>query len=83
MPVFEYRCNECNTKFDVLHKSLNNQEEVVCPKCNSKDSKKLLSSFSASVSGNYERSFGGCENGSCGMADAQGGGCPSGMCGLN
>ncbi|MCU7492151.1 MAG: FmdB family zinc ribbon protein [Bacteroidota bacterium] len=83
MPVFEYRCRECNTKFDVLHKSHNSQEEVVCPRCKSKDNKKLLSSFSASVSsGSHEHSFGGCEHGSCGMADSLGG-CPSGMCGLN
>lgn len=82
MPVFEYRCKECNTKFDVLHKSYNNQEEVVCPKCKSKDNKKLLSSFSASVSGSSEHTFGGCENGNCGFSD-QHGGCASGMCGLN
>ncbi|HEX2869059.1 MAG TPA: zinc ribbon domain-containing protein [Ignavibacteriales bacterium] len=82
MPVFEYRCRECNTKFDVLHKSHESQEEVVCPKCKSKDNKKLLSSFSASVSsGSHDHSFGGgCESGSCGLP---GGGCASGMCGLN
>lgn len=82
MPVFEYRCNKCNAKFDVLHKSSNSQEEVVCPRCNSKDSRKLLSAFSAKVTGNFERSFGGCENGSCGLPEVPGG-CASGMCGLN
>ncbi|MCU7495409.1 MAG: zinc ribbon domain-containing protein [Ignavibacteria bacterium] len=83
MPLFEYRCNACNTKFEVLHKSLSSQEEVICPKCKSGDSKKLLSSFSASVSGHHEHSAGGCENGSCCMSGVPGG-CPSaGMCGMN
>lgn len=83
MPVFEYRCSECNTKFDVLHKSQNSQEEVVCPKCKSKDNKKLLSTFSASISqGSHDHSFGGCESGSCGLQNVPGG-CQSGMCGIN
>ena len=48
MPIFEYKCKQCNNKFEVLHKSSVNQEEVNCPKCNSTENKKLLSSFSAS-----------------------------------
>lgn len=51
MPVFEYRCADCNNKFEVFHKSTNHQDEVVCPSCNSSNNKKLLSSFSASFEG--------------------------------
>ncbi len=80
MPIFEYRCNGCNSKFDILHKSITKQEDVFCPECNSSNNKKLLSTFSAansssSSSGDY------CETGSCGVP--QTGGCASGMCGLN
>ncbi|MGE5399542.1 MAG: FmdB family zinc ribbon protein [Ignavibacteriales bacterium] len=83
MPIFEYRCNECNKKFEILHKSSTHQEEVVCPECNSKNNKKLLSSFSASVQGSSTASYAGdCSTGSCRFAD-QAGGCASGMCGLN
>lgn len=80
MPIFEYRCSKCNTKFEVLHKSTQISEEVTCPNCNSNDSKKLLSTFSASMNGktnNFNYSCGdgmGCANGSCG--------CNAGMCGL-
>lgn len=79
MPIFEYRCENCNTKFEVLHKSINHLDEVICPNCNSTKSKKLLSTFSASVNGssssfdNY--SAGSCESGTCG--------CGGGACGLN
>lgn len=79
MPVIEYKCKQCDTKYEVFHKSVSNQEEVTCPKCNSKESKKLFSSFSASVSSSH--SEGGCASGNCDVP--YGGGCASGMCGLN
>ncbi len=81
MPLFEYKCADCNTKYEVLHKSATNLSDVSCPNCNSKNAKKLLSTFSASVSDSSSSSYsGGCENGSCGLPS---GGCASGMCGLN
>jgi len=80
MPIFEYKCKQCNTKFEVLHKSSLNQEEVSCPKCNSKENKKLLSSFSAT---GFSSNSNSCENGSCGVEPSYSGGCSSGMCGLN
>lgn len=81
MPIFEYKCKQCDNKFEILHKSSVNQEEVTCPKCNSKENKKLLSTFSAS--GFSSSSNAGCESGSCGVQPSYGGGCASGMCGLN
>lgn len=80
MPIFEYRCEKCNSKFEVLHKSINHLDEVICPNCNSNKSKKLLSTFSASINGSSSSSFddysgGSCESGSCG--------CGGGSCGLN
>ena len=80
MPIFEYKCGQCNSKFEILHKSSVNQEEVSCPNCNSKENKKLLSSFSAA---GFSSSSSGCESGNCGVEPSFGGGCSSGMCGLN
>jgi putative FmdB family regulatory protein len=80
MPVFEYKCVKCETKFEVFHKSTVNQEEVACPKCSSKESKKLFSTFSASVNSSHSHGE-SCASGNCG-APFQGG-CPGGMCGLN
>jgi len=82
MPIFEYKCNDCGKKFDVLHKSSSNLEEVICPDCQSKSNKKLLSSFSASMGSSSSFDGGSsCSDGSCGFNP--GGGCASGMCGLN
>ena len=36
MPIFEYQCKDCNTKYDVLHKSFEKTEDVFCPDCKSK-----------------------------------------------
>ncbi len=80
MPIFEYTCKDCNSHYDVLHKSKENKDDVVCPKCKSKNHVKLFSSFSAVVSSG---SSGGCESGSCGMPPSVRAGCGNGMCGLN
>jgi putative FmdB family regulatory protein len=81
MPLFEYKCNDCNTKYEVLHKSISNPSDVICPNCNSLNAKKLLSTFSASISDSLGSSdSNGCTDGSCGLPS---GGCASGMCGLN
>lgn len=81
MPVFEYQCKECSTKFDVFHKSQNKNEEITCPKCNSHNQKKLFSTFSATFNNSSNDSFNSCSDGSCGAPNS--GGCSSGMCGLN
>jgi putative FmdB family regulatory protein len=79
MPVFEYKCSSCNSKFEVLHKSSVKHEDVICPDCNSKEIKKLFSAFSASVQGN---SHNGCNPESCGMPSARCG-CSGGSCAHN
>jgi putative FmdB family regulatory protein len=81
MPVFEYKCEECNSKYEVLVRNSSDEgEKITCPKCNSTKNKKLFSTFAASVhsdsSGNYGCADGHCEN-------PHSNGCSSGMCGLN
>lgn len=79
MPIFEYKCEDCNSNYDVLHKSKENKDDIVCPSCNSRKYVKLMSSFSSVMSSGS--SSGGCESGSCGVPSY--GGCANGMCGLN
>lgn len=81
MPVFEYQCKSCSSRYEVFHKSTLKQEEVSCPSCNSKENKKLFSSFSANVSSSGDYSAGSCSSGNCDVPSS--GGCASGMCGLN
>lgn len=63
MPIFEYQCSDCDTKFEELVFSSNNS--VQCPSCKSEKVDKLISSFSASVSGSSATAC-GKPSGSCG-----------------
>ncbi|MDR1474892.1 MAG: hypothetical protein LBS38_04365 [Endomicrobium sp.] len=44
MPIFEFICNKCNTKFETL---VFGEETVECPRCNYKNVSKQFSSFAA------------------------------------
>ncbi len=43
MPIFEYRCRDCGTKFENISYSSNS--EIVCKNCSSTQVEKLLSVF--------------------------------------
>lgn len=81
MPIFEYKCSECNTVYEIFHKSSSDVEEVFCPECKSEKHIKLISSF-ASINSKSSDFSGGCESGNCGFSPSSGG-CSSGMCGLD
>lgn len=49
MPLYEYRCLECDSRFEVLIKDLS--EEVFCENCGSKNIKRLISAFSFASTG--------------------------------
>lgn len=79
MPIYEYTCNNCKTKFEILHKSTSKVDELICPNCNSTNIKKMLSVFSASTnSSNNYNSY--CSDGNCIDTSSC---CNNGMCGLN
>jgi len=71
MPVYDYKCNECETKFEVFHKTLKEETEVICPSCSSVNSRKVMSA--ANVGGFSSEK-------SCEYAGTSA--CSSGMCGL-
>lgn len=45
MPIYEYECNDCSEKFELLVYS--SDEKSICEKCGSADLKRLLSCFAA------------------------------------
>ncbi|MCK5515904.1 MAG: zinc ribbon domain-containing protein [Desulfobulbaceae bacterium] len=46
MPIYDYRCNNCNNLFEVLVTSSASTDDLVCTKCKSKDIKKTISAGS-------------------------------------
>ena len=81
MPIFEYKCSNCESKFEILTKS-NDDIKVSCPECNSSKAKKLFSAFSAST-GSVSYSDSNCAAGNCNVNVQSVGGCANGMCDLN
>ncbi|MEJ5348510.1 MAG: zinc ribbon domain-containing protein [Desulfosoma sp.] len=47
MPIYEYRCEKCGNEFESFIWSAQDQEALACPRCGSREIKKLLSSFAS------------------------------------
>ena len=61
MPLYEFRCENCQHAFEALVRSGN---EARCPKCESDNLARLLSVFAVNANGAGESPVGAC--GSCG-----------------
>ena len=74
MPIYEYSCEDCGTKFEKLIRRTG--EEVICPSCGQNHLKPQLSTFAAHANG--------AAKGSSEMPQCPGGMCQNpGMCGFN
>jgi putative FmdB family regulatory protein len=45
MPIYEYECQKCKERFQLLQGMNEGSESVCCPKCNAKGPRRLLSLF--------------------------------------
>jgi putative FmdB family regulatory protein len=43
MPVYEYNCEKCGTKFEILRGITANNDDVKCPRCGAEKPRRLLS----------------------------------------
>jgi putative FmdB family regulatory protein len=72
MPVYEYYCSKCHTKFDALRSMSEADAPIPCAHCESQRTARVLSVFFASSGGKpIEGMGGGCACGgqcSCGHA---------------
>jgi|CXWL01.1.fsa_nt_gi putative FmdB family regulatory protein len=48
MPLYEYRCQGCGERFEVLQRMGASADEVLCPSCGAEHPERLLSTFAAS-----------------------------------
>jgi len=60
MPIYEYKCEKCGIKFEILQNMDASNKGIVCPKCGAPKPVKQFSSFSSSSEGSSE-----CESGVC------------------
>ena len=77
MPIYEYLCNDCDTRFEKI--VLNKQQEIACPKCASKKASLQLSVF-ATANGS---SNGASAKSSTSFSGGGGGSCCGGGCGCH
>lgn len=74
MPIYEYSCEDCGTKFEKLVRRTG--DEVLCPSCGQAHLKTELSTFAAHSNGAAKRSDA--------MPQCPGGLCQTpGLCGMN
>ena len=59
MPIYEYRCESCSGKFDVLTRFAERDEAQVCPSCESTKTRVLVSSFAFAGTGDSSSSLRG------------------------
>jgi putative FmdB family regulatory protein len=68
MPIFEYSCVDCGTRFEKLMRRAGDTDGLTCPSCGEKHLKQELSTFAAHAGSSGAK------------AQPMGGGCPAGMC---
>jgi len=79
MPIYEYKCVKCGSKFEHRHNSIGERDNAPpCPECGAEGGKRLFSGFSVS----HLPSFGGGKT-CCGVKDPGDAGCagPGSCCG--
>jgi putative FmdB family regulatory protein len=60
MPLYEYICSDCGNEFEKVVSFFNSNEEVICPKCESKETHRQLSLVAAHNSGKKTSSSSSC-----------------------
>ncbi|MBE7446522.1 MAG: zinc ribbon domain-containing protein [Planctomycetia bacterium] len=60
MPIYDFLCNQCNTKFDEYFRSASERKKLFCPSCQSDNLQKIFSVFGMSVGGSGGSGSGGC-----------------------
>lgn len=45
MPIYEYACEKCNTKFEKLVRTMSDDHKIPCPSCGSTKTSRQLSTF--------------------------------------
>jgi putative FmdB family regulatory protein len=78
MPIFEYKCAGCGTRFEKLIRREAEEAEVLCPSCGAAGAGKELSTFAAHAKSGPSAGSGPVGPMPCGAA------CPTpGLCGRN
>ncbi|MDZ7697037.1 MAG: zinc ribbon domain-containing protein [Deltaproteobacteria bacterium] len=65
MPIYEFRCKNCNHVFESLCFKNDGSDHETCPECGQTDSEKLMSAFSSFASPSGLRGLAGSASSAC------------------
>ena len=57
MPVYEYQCEPCGHKFELMQSINARAEDTTCPKCHESKANRLMSSFASQIKGDHKPGF--------------------------
>ena len=57
MPLYEYRCGQCEKQFEANQSVYARVEDTECPFCRARQATRLMSSFSSNVVGDHKPGF--------------------------
>ena len=57
MPTYEYHCEGCDHRFEIMQPLSAKADETVCPRCKTVKSRRLMSSFASKVVGPQKPGF--------------------------
>jgi putative FmdB family regulatory protein len=69
MPIFEYLCEDCGSKFEKLVRRAGSAEGVHCPSCGQEHLKQQFSTFAAHANGSAKETMPSCASGMCQTPD--------------
>ena len=79
MALYEYKCAECEERFDLMRPMSAADDVAACPECGSEDSRRVISNFASITPGASALSTNPVMDAR--MASGAGGGCCGGGCG--
>jgi putative FmdB family regulatory protein len=74
MPIYEYKCDKCETRFEKLVRRTADENQLSCPSCGERHLSQEYSTFSARANGLAAQQAPACPGGMCRTP---------GMCGMN
>lgn len=60
MPLYEYRCSSCGSRFEVLRRMGQGSDGLACPQCGREEVEKEYSTFAGASAGSASSGSGGC-----------------------
>jgi putative FmdB family regulatory protein len=72
MPIYEYTCASCRTKFDHLARTMHGDAKVKCPKCASTRTSRAMSLFAVGAQGSRSAAPADLPPGMCGRCGGPG-----------